>query len=192
MPKIVDREQYRQELLWKCFDLFAQKGYSAIAMREIAKGIGVSTGTLYHYFPSKEALFLQLVEEQTQEDILIFLAEAGSPETLPEKIKALMNFVAKYEDYFIKQLLLWFDFFQQQERTELLNNQTLKKAWKQTKQVLSDYLQIEDEAIITFICNVLNGLIMGRMFEGETVSYAQQEELLIKMLTSLNMGSVDR
>ena len=188
MPKIVDREQYRKELLWKCFDLFAQKGYSAIAMREIAKGIGVSTGTLYHYFPSKEALFLQLVEEQTQEDILSFLAEAGSPETLPEKVKALMDFVAKYEEYFIKQLLLWFDFYQQQERTELLNNQTLKKAWEQSKQLLSHYLQIEDEVTTIFVCNMLHGFIVGRMFEGETVSYGEQGELLTKMLMSLGEG----
>ena len=59
MPKIVDHEQYRKELLGKCFDLFAQKGYGSITMRQIAQGLGVSTGTLYHYFPSKQALFEQ-------------------------------------------------------------------------------------------------------------------------------------
>ncbi|PLZ35065.1 TetR family transcriptional regulator, partial [Fischerella thermalis WC542] len=74
MPKIVDHEQYRKELLMKSFDLFAQKGYAAITMRDIAKELGVSTGTLYHYFSNKKALFLQLVEEQTRQDILNFLA----------------------------------------------------------------------------------------------------------------------
>ncbi|NJL79674.1 MAG: helix-turn-helix transcriptional regulator, partial [Richelia sp. SM2_1_7] len=60
MPKIVDHEKYRKELLWKSFDLFAQKGYGSVTMREIAKELGVSTGTLYHYFPNKESLYLQL------------------------------------------------------------------------------------------------------------------------------------
>ena len=53
MPKIVDRDRYRKELLNKCFDIFAEKGYSSVTMREIGSEIGVSTGTLYHYFPSK-------------------------------------------------------------------------------------------------------------------------------------------
>ncbi|WP_235656776.1 TetR/AcrR family transcriptional regulator [Fischerella thermalis] len=128
MPKIVDHEQYRKELLMKSFDLFAQKGYAAITMRDIAKELGVSTGTLYHYFSNKKALFLQLVEEQTRQDILNFLAEAGDAKNLAERIKSLMNFVAKNEDYFSKQALLGFDFYQQQGRDEILNNPTIKKS----------------------------------------------------------------
>jgi AcrR family transcriptional regulator len=77
MPKIVDHEQYRKELLGKCFDLFADKGYGAITMRQIANSLEVSTGTLYHYFPSKQALFEQLVEEISQQDVMAALAELG-------------------------------------------------------------------------------------------------------------------
>ncbi|WP_026732618.1 TetR/AcrR family transcriptional regulator [Fischerella sp. PCC 9605] len=184
MPKIVDREQYRKELLMKSFDLFAQKGYASITMREIAKELRVSTGTLYHYFPSKEALYLQLVEEQTQQDILNFLAEAGDAKTLPERIKALFNFMVKNEDYFFKQTLLGFDFYQQQERTEILNNQILRKSWEYTRQAIADYLQIKDKALSEFVMIFVSGLLVGRMYEGETISYAQQEELLVNMLTS--------
>ena len=68
MPKIVDRDRYRKELLNKCFDIFAEKGYSSVTMREIGSEIGVSTGTLYHYFPSKESLFEQLIEYLSYED----------------------------------------------------------------------------------------------------------------------------
>ena len=57
MPKIVDVEQYRKELLLKSAELFAEKGYANMTTRELAQGLGVSTGTLYHYFPSKAALF---------------------------------------------------------------------------------------------------------------------------------------
>jgi AcrR family transcriptional regulator len=184
MPKIVDHEQYRKELLMKSFDLFAQKGYAAITMREIAKELGVSTGTLYHYFPNKEALFLQLVEEQTRQDILNFLTEAGNIKTLPERIKALMNYIAKNEDYFSKQALLGFDFYQQQGRDEILNNPTIKKAWEDTKQALADYLEIKNQAIINFIYCFMNGLISSRMFESDTVSYTEQSELLASMLTA--------
>ncbi|MDM9381582.1 TetR/AcrR family transcriptional regulator [Chlorogloeopsis sp. ULAP01] len=184
MPKIVDREQYRKELLMKCFDLFAQKGYAAITMREIAQGLSVSTGTLYHYFPSKEALFFQLIEELTQQDILNFLAGAGDAKTLPERIEALMNFATKNEDYFFKQTLLMFDFYQQQERIEVLNHPSIKKVSKDTKQALVDYLEIKDKALVDFVYCFLNGLISARMFEGDAISYGEQSELLAKMLTA--------
>jgi Bacterial regulatory proteins, tetR family. len=39
MPKIVNHEQYRKELLGKCFNLFAEKGYAAITMRQISAGL---------------------------------------------------------------------------------------------------------------------------------------------------------
>ncbi|MFQ4146663.1 TetR/AcrR family transcriptional regulator [Chlorogloeopsis sp. ULAP02] len=184
MPKIVDHEQYRKELLMKCFDLFAQKGYAAITMREIAQGLSVSTGTLYHYFPSKEALFFQLIEELTQQDILNFLAGARDAKALPERIEALMNFATKNEDYFFKQTLLMFDFYQQQERTEILKNPSIKKASKDTKQALTEYLEIEDKALVNFVYCFLNGLISARMFEGDAISYREQSELLAKMLTA--------
>lgn len=184
MPKIVDHEQYRKELLWKSFDLFAQKGYASITMREIAKELGVSTGTLYHYFPNKEALFLQLIEEQTEQDISDFLAEAVDDKSLLKRIKTLIDFLAKSEDYFIKQFLLWADFYQQQERSEILNNQILQRTLEQSRKALSEYLQIQDKAVIDFIINQFNGLIIGRMFEGDVISYEKQGELLAKMIVA--------
>ena len=184
MPKIVDRDQYRKELIEKSFDLFAEKGYASITMREIAQGLGVSTGTLYHYFPSKEALFLQLMKELTQQDILNFYAMAGDAETLPERMEPVISFLSKNEDYFIKQILLSADFYQQQDRVEMHNNEILRRASEQTTQALSDYLQIHDPDIIDFICCWMQGLILGRLFEGERISFARQGELLKKMITA--------
>ena len=54
MPKVVDHDQQRSDLLAAAFDLFADRGYSATSMRALASGLGVSTGTLYHYFSGKD------------------------------------------------------------------------------------------------------------------------------------------
>ena len=184
MPKIIDRDQYRKELIGKSFDLFAEKGYGSITMREIAQGLAVSTGTLYHYFPSKEALFIQLVEELTHRDIMTFLTEANHYQEMPERIEALVNFTAKYEDYFCKQTMLFMDFCQQQDRTEIANNEILRRSWEQTKQAIADYLQISDLEIADFILTFLNGLIVGRLCEGERLSFEVQGTLLKKMLAN--------
>lgn len=183
MPKIVDHDQYRKELLMKSFDLFAQKGYGSITMRQVAQGLGVSTGTLYHYFPSKEALFLQLVEEQTQQDILNFLTEAGNPVTVAERVETLFNFLGKNEDYFAKQTLLSIEFYQQ-DRIGFLQNQILKQADEQTLQAIANYMQITDKALIDFVMNLIYGLLLRRIFGDETVSFQEQSALFSKMLTA--------
>ena len=183
MPKIVDRELYRKELLNKSFELFAEKGYSSVTMREIASGIGVSTGTLYHYFPSKESLFEQLIEylsyEDTKEEEL---AQLGNPPTLGERIQEMMNYLAKNEDYIIKSLLIIFDFCQNKNRKDIDNNQALQQAGKRYEEAVCCYLGVSDPAIAIFIINSIDGLLVRRFYQGERISFSEQANLLKEML----------
>jgi AcrR family transcriptional regulator len=183
MPKIVDRELYRKELLNKSFELFAEKGYSSVTMREIASGIGVSTGTLYHYFPSKESLFEQLIEylsyEDTKEEEL---ARLGNPPTLGERIQEMMNYLAKNEDYIIKSLLIIFDFCQNKNRKDIDHNQALQQAGKRYEEAVCCYLGVSDPAIAIFIINSVDGLLVRRFYQGERISFSEQANLLKEML----------
>jgi AcrR family transcriptional regulator len=49
------------ELLDAALDVFAEKGFADTRMNEIAARAGASKGTIYLYFPSKEAVFKALV-----------------------------------------------------------------------------------------------------------------------------------
>lgn len=49
------------ELLQAALDLFVEKGFSATRVEEVAHRAGVSKGTLFLYFPSKEDLFKAVV-----------------------------------------------------------------------------------------------------------------------------------
>jgi TetR/AcrR family transcriptional regulator len=51
------------ELLDAALDLFVEKGYAATRSEEVAARAGVSKGTLFLYFPSKEELFKAVVRE---------------------------------------------------------------------------------------------------------------------------------
>ncbi len=56
------RKQARpQELLEAALDLFCEKGFAAARTDEVARRAGVSKGTLYLYYPSKEELFKAVV-----------------------------------------------------------------------------------------------------------------------------------
>ncbi|MDI3381510.1 TetR/AcrR family transcriptional regulator [Xenophilus aerolatus] len=51
------------ELLEAALDLFVEKGFAATRSEEVAARAGVSKGTLFLYFPSKEELFKAVVTE---------------------------------------------------------------------------------------------------------------------------------
>ena len=54
MPKIIENLEVR--LIAEAKKQLEQSGYSALTIRSVAKGCGVGVGTVYNYFPSKEAL----------------------------------------------------------------------------------------------------------------------------------------
>lgn len=55
-PKIVDREAKRQAILAAAIAVFAEKGYHATKMADIARKAEMGKGTLYEYFRTKEEL----------------------------------------------------------------------------------------------------------------------------------------
>lgn len=58
-----DREGRRRDILDAARRQMAAGGYLALNMRDIARGAGVSPGTLYSYFATKEEIFATLYAE---------------------------------------------------------------------------------------------------------------------------------
>jgi len=54
MPKII--ENLEKRLIEEAGNQITQSGYCALTIRSVAKAVGVGVGTVYNYFPSKEAL----------------------------------------------------------------------------------------------------------------------------------------
>jgi AcrR family transcriptional regulator len=57
------KESRPAELIAAALDLFVERGYAATRLDEVAARAGVSKGTLYLYFESKEDLFKAVVRE---------------------------------------------------------------------------------------------------------------------------------
>jgi len=51
----------------KALELFANKGFGQVGMRELATYLGLAPGSLYHHYPSKQHLLLDLIEEFYEE-----------------------------------------------------------------------------------------------------------------------------
>lgn len=64
MPKII--ENLKARLLAEAKQQIQENGYESVTIRSIAKGCGVGVGTVYNYFPSKEALIAAHLLEDWQ------------------------------------------------------------------------------------------------------------------------------
>jgi AcrR family transcriptional regulator len=111
MPKIVDHDQQRRALLLQCFDLFRRRGYDNVTLREIAREIGASTGTLYHYFPNKLAILEQLYELAVRDDLGSVDGASAKGISAEEKLRRLSAMWQRSESTQAGLLLLALDLF---------------------------------------------------------------------------------
>jgi len=94
-PKWERRKEARpQELLAAALDLFVERGFAATRLDDVAKAAGVSKGTLYLYFSSKEDLFKAVVRES----IVPLLGEAEG---------LIVEFDGSSEDLFRSVMTRW-------------------------------------------------------------------------------------
>ena len=49
------------QILEAALDIFGEKGLAAARLEDIAKRAGLAKGTIYLYFPNKEALFREMI-----------------------------------------------------------------------------------------------------------------------------------
>lgn len=72
MPKIINNLEDR--LIAEAQRQIREQGYSAVTIRSIAKGCGVGVGTIYNYFPSKDALLASYMLADWRECVLAIQA----------------------------------------------------------------------------------------------------------------------
>ncbi|MCC7527164.1 MAG: TetR/AcrR family transcriptional regulator [Candidatus Melainabacteria bacterium] len=181
MPKIIDHDEYRKELLCKSFECFAAKGYGQVTMRALAEHVGVSTGTLYHYFSSKEALFEQLVAFQADSDLML-AARLPDSENLQQRVHMLLKLLMENREYVFKQVCVWLDFGRQHGFDTLFKKEVVRQSYERYMRFLSQYLGISDKSSADFVCSYLTGLVSDPYIMQQKISVKKHSQLVAKAI----------
>lgn len=156
MPKIVDHEKYRKEILEKCVEIFFAKGYAALTLKEIASGLNVSVGSLYYYFPSKHALFeamFQMVNDRSLGDLEQRLNEATGRD---EKMQVIIDSIISDPSPVQRQIVLSVDLIR---NAVPIHAERMILEWARAYQnLISEHLGISAEDARLFL-TYLAGLI---------------------------------
>ena len=70
-------EDKRERILAEAVTIFGTHGYWGTTLAQVARAAEISKAGLLHYFPSKDALFAEVLQRRDAEDVIAFLATEG-------------------------------------------------------------------------------------------------------------------
>lgn len=102
----------RPRLLATALELFAQRGYDATGVQDVAAAAGVTKPTLYHYFGSKRGLLEALIAERSA-DFLSELRgatayEGDLPLAIMRVVTAYLTFARRQPEFYRLYMMLCF------------------------------------------------------------------------------------
>lgn len=81
----------RGRLLSAAARLFLDKGYERTTVRDIAAAVGIQSGSIFHHFPSKEAILFAVIEEVIRANTGRLQQACNAAQTAEERLRALIR-----------------------------------------------------------------------------------------------------
>lgn len=131
-------ENTRTKYLYEALRLFGERGYDSVSMKDLAKAVGLVPSALYKHFPSKQALYDEIIKEyklgyaHNMQRIKVDFAEH------PEEKEKLINMTEEEQIQRAKDLFLnaihheWANSFRKLMTVEQYHNKELAEIYDQT------------------------------------------------------------
>lgn len=165
MPKIVDHEAYRDEIATRAVNVFRRRGYAGIGMREMARELGMSKSALYHYFPSKETLFLACSAK---------VADV-SPDRSRAPVDALVDLAREWEEVFPGEMRIMLDYIGDRSGEDVRQDEAIERSREGFENGLAS---IVDTKLVPQILTAIFGFLLLRYIDGRSTPWTELEALL--------------
>ncbi|WP_069999302.1 TetR/AcrR family transcriptional regulator [Cellulosilyticum sp. I15G10I2] len=162
----------RERIVEIAFKLFMQKSFKEVTIKEIVEKTGMSQGAFFHYFKTKEALFLEVIENalSTVDDYYDYLTK-----------DSLQQFYRQYIHTFLDNFLP--EFISTEDGNSVMNYFSLyfeaAKIFPDFKQKISHIQEIE--------FNNWKSVVSKARANGE-ISTVMKDEDIVKMFITAGDG----
>ncbi|MBX7103998.1 MAG: TetR/AcrR family transcriptional regulator [Gemmataceae bacterium] len=156
----------REEILDSAARIFAENGYPHTDVQVIADTLGVGKGTVYRYFPTKDALFLAAVDRGMMRLIEATgdVKQSRDPlEHMRDAVKAYLSFFQEYPEFAELLIQERAEFRDRKEPTYFARQKVQEPIWRAQFERLIAAGRVRDVPIER-IMNVLGDLVYGTMF----------------------------
>lgn len=115
------KEETRQKILATAMQLFREQGFDAISMETIAETVDIAKGTLYNYFPVKEAILDEYIRRNFKDRTAAWVAKmrelpdtAARMETVfADLLTGIQSQKVIFEKYTAYRMKQWISFHQE-------------------------------------------------------------------------------
>lgn len=177
------REQYiaerRSQILDAAIEVFGNKGLDIATVDEIAQAVGISKGTIYLYFKSKDEIFDAILAERSLVPQMADLIESTKVAIESDELP-LQLFLERISDKFLREMDNYFPLFRlvladarrfPVQAEHVYNNLILK-----ANQMFAELLSVQVEA--GKIKTLDSPMITARCFIGMLIIYVLSQEML--------------
>ena len=118
--------------------LFAERGYAAVSMRQIASKVGLQAGALYNYFPDKQTILADLLINHMEN-----LLKTWHKQKLPQKSDKLLEFFVDFHiEYHLNRPEEVFIAYMELRNLNPYNFQKIEKLRNKYERILSEILTV--------------------------------------------------
>jgi AcrR family transcriptional regulator len=187
MPKIVDHDQRRQELVRAAWRVIAERGIDEVTVREIAREAGYSSGVLGHYFENKDDLLAHASRMSHEQIYERYEAEVDTPRK-SDALRAVLMDNLPLDDRRGLETRIEMSFWARSLRNESLSeiqhdkSDHLRTLIKSLVEASQDEGAISDEhasrRIVDFLAALIDGISLHALLYPERVTPRQQRAIM--------------
>ncbi len=177
-PKHDVSEERKSQILDAAMNTFSELGFHKARMSDIAETSGLSKGSLYWYFDSKESIILNLLDRVFVPENRDFNALLKDPRSAESRLASYIERVSDDMVKMLKWMPLFYDFLALAFRQELVKK-AISRYYKKQMEILVELIQqgldsgeflVEDpeEAAIA-LGSILEGTVILWLYDPEQI-----------------------
>ena len=194
------RDERHEQILNSSLTVFAQKGLSAAKISDIAASAELSHGLVYHYFKSKEEIYIEVIKQTVEASKAarkLFLSIQGTPlEKIKKIAEANINYINEGDNAFRWLIIIQATMSEttRHEIRDILANsldvlndvKELIEQGQQTGEIVSG----DPSYLATAFLSLLQGLVFYRIYWKNEVPMPDIDTIM-RLLTG-NKAPIDR
>lgn len=158
MPKIVDREQKREEIAKLSISLLAKSSFSKLTVSQVAKNANIAKGSIYRYFSSKEDILFAIIKQIMSEYDKEVIKNIESSSCIEDKVLSLFQLCISKNSIDEKRRKIYKDF------TSICLSKSNQKMVNFQEEIRVKYIQ--------WLKNILADGIKNQMLKSEAIEFA--------------------
>ena len=184
-------EETHTRILQSAYQLFAKSGYEATSVAEICQAAGVSKGAFYHHFPTKQAVFLKLMENWLAQLDLAFDKAINESQDVPHALDRMAHMATDTLQSTDAPLSIFLEFWRQAYRDPQIWQAAIAP-YHRYREFFSSLIQkgvssgslrpVDPNLASRMIVSLAMGLLIQAIFDPQRADWDQEIVLSYRLL----------